>query len=218
MGIERSQPRLSPSILLVDDLPANLLAMEFILGNQGYNLVKARSGEEALRLLLRQDFAMVLLDVQMADMDGFETARLIRGRPRCRSLPILFLTAHDDNRLPIEEAYALGAVDYLVKPLSPVILRSKVAAFVELFEKTEQIKHQAELLQEKTEDRLRLALEAADIGIWEHDLRTGKMTWSRALQGPLWAAGHHGNQLRHVPRRPPPGRPRPHAPDGEARP
>ena len=105
------------NILLVDDLPANLLALEAVLGDLGQNLIKADSGEEALRQLLVHDFAVILLDVRMQGMDGFETARMIRARKRSRHTPIIFLTAHEDNRLSIEQAYTLGAVDYLVKPL-----------------------------------------------------------------------------------------------------
>src|SRR6185369_17606095 len=94
---------------------------------------RARSGEEALSAVLKGDFAVVLLDVRMPGLDGFETARLIRGRERSRHTPIIFLTGYDLNRLSAEEAYALGAVDYLVKPLVPAALRAKVAGFVELF-------------------------------------------------------------------------------------
>src|SRR5438067_12192026 len=150
-------------ILLVDDRPANLLALEAILDDLGHNLVKAASGEEALRLLQGQEFAAVLLDVQMPGMDGFETAKLIRRREQVRHTPIIFLTAYEDNRLPVDEAYALGAVDYLVKPLVPVILRAKVAGFVELYAKTEQIKRQAEQLRqaERREFEPKLAEENA---------------------------------------------------------
>jgi len=126
-------PAPNANVLLVDDQPANLLALEAMLGGLGYTLVRAHSGPEALRLLRRDDFAVVLLDVQMPGLDGFDTARLIRGRQQSLHTPIIFLTAYDLNRLTVEEAYALGAVDYLVKPLLPAILRAKVAAFVELF-------------------------------------------------------------------------------------
>src|SRR5207302_9872838 len=132
------------NILLVDDLPANLLALEAVLGDLGQNLIKADSGEEALRQLLVHDFAVILLDVRMQGMDGFETARMIRARKRTRHTPIIFLTAHEDNRLSIEQAYTLGAVDYLVKPWVPAILRSKVAWFVELYQKNEQVRRQTE--------------------------------------------------------------------------
>jgi PAS domain S-box-containing protein len=135
-------------VLLVDDRDANLLALEVILGDLGHDLVEARSGEEALRLLLNRDFAVVLLDVQMDGLDGFETAKLIRSLQRSKHTPIIFLTAYGDDPLDVEKAYGLGAVDYLVKPLLPVVVRAKVAGFVELYRKTEQVKRQAEQLRE----------------------------------------------------------------------
>ena len=151
------------NILLVDDQPANLLALEAILQELGHNLVKARSGEEALQRLLGDEFAVLLLDVQMPGLDGFETARLIRGREKSRHTPIIFLTAFESDRFPVERAYSLGAVDYLVKPLVPIIVQAKVAGFVELFEKTQQIKRQAERLRqiERREFEERLAEENA---------------------------------------------------------
>jgi PAS domain S-box-containing protein len=129
------------NILLVDDQEANLLALEAILAPLGQHLVKGRSGEEALRHLLAADFAAVLLDIQMQGLDGFETARLIRGRPRSAHTPIIFLTAHETPDFPAVKAYALGAVDYLVKPLVPEILRAKVDVFVKLYQRTEQVRH-----------------------------------------------------------------------------
>jgi PAS domain S-box-containing protein len=151
------------SILLVDDQPANLLALEAILADLGQNLVTARSGAEALRRLLDEDFAVVLLDIQMQGPDGFDTAQLIRGRERSRHTPIIFLTAHESALFPAAKAYTLGAVDYLVKPLVPTILRAKVAVFVELFQKTEQLRRQAERLRqaERREFEQRLAEENA---------------------------------------------------------
>src|SRR5207248_554924 len=135
------------NILLVDDHSANLLALEAILADLGHNLVKALSGEEALQILLEQDIAVVLLDVQMPGLDGFQTARQMRAREKDRHVPIIFLTAYEDDRFPMEQAYALGAVDYLTKPLVPFVLHAKVAGLVELFQKTEQIKQQAEQLR-----------------------------------------------------------------------
>src|SRR6266542_1108800 len=156
-------PEPKANILLVDDQPANLLALQAILEDLGQNLVTAYSGEDALRRLLDQDFAVVLLDVWMHGFDGFETAKLIRSRERSRHTPIIFLTAHDGNSLSVEEAYSLGAVDYLVKPLVPVILRAKVAGFIELFQKTEQVRRQADLLRqvERGEFEKKLAEENA---------------------------------------------------------
>jgi PAS domain S-box-containing protein len=155
----------------VDDNPANLLALEAILEDLGHNLVKAASGQEALRRLLDQDFAVVLLDVRMDGLDGFETAQLIRSRKRSRHTPIIFLTAYEDNRLSVEAAYALGAVDYLVTPLVPVILRSKVAGFVELFEKTEQIKRQAEELRSMERRRFERSLAEENARLRESEER-----------------------------------------------
>jgi signal transduction histidine kinase len=128
------------NILLVDDEPANLLALEAVLGGLGQNLVRASSGEEALRRLSKDDFAVVLLDLQMPALDGFETAQRIRSRERSRYTPVIFLTAHDSADFPIDRAYRLGAVDYLVKPLVPDILRAKVAVFVELARRAEQVR------------------------------------------------------------------------------
>jgi PAS domain S-box-containing protein len=135
------------NILLVDDQPANLLALEAILDGLDLNLVRARSGEEALRHMEGKEFAAVLLDIHMPGMDGFETATHIRSREGGGRTPILFVTAHEGDRAWVERAYALGAVDYLVKPLVPVIVRAKVAGFVELFEKTQEVIRQAEELR-----------------------------------------------------------------------
>jgi signal transduction histidine kinase/response regulator RpfG family c-di-GMP phosphodiesterase len=137
------------NILMVDDSPTNLLALESILEGPDRNLVKATSGDEALRYLLNTDVAVVLLDVYMPGIDGLETAALIRGREKSRDIPIIFLTADSMGNRHIAKGYSLGAVDYILKPVEPDILRSKVAVFVELFKKTEEIKRQAELLHEK---------------------------------------------------------------------
>jgi PAS domain S-box-containing protein len=128
------------NILLVDDRPENLLALEAILGELGETLVRANSGEAALKRILETDFAAVLLDVQMPGLSGFEVAKLIRSRERSRHTPVIFLTAAHADEFPIERAYALGAVDYLVKPLVPVILRAKVAVFVDLYRKSQELR------------------------------------------------------------------------------
>jgi PAS domain S-box-containing protein len=130
------------NILLVDDQPNNLLALESILGSD-QNLVRAESGRAALRALLERDFAVILLDVQMPDLDGFETASLIRERDKSRHTPIIFLTALSRNETHVFRGYELGAVDYIFKPYEPEILRSKVNVFVELFRKTRAITRQA---------------------------------------------------------------------------
>lgn len=130
------------SILLVDDQPNNLLALESILGDMG-DLVKAHSGRAALRHLLEIDFAVILLDVQMPDMDGFETASLIRERDKSCETPIIFLTALSRSETNVFRGYELGAVDYIFKPFHPEILRSKVSVFAELFRRRETLKRQA---------------------------------------------------------------------------
>jgi PAS domain S-box-containing protein len=125
-------------LLLVDDEPANLLSLEAVLEGLGATIVTARSGEEALRALVDDTFAVVLLDVQLPGMSGYETAKRIRRHGPSRGTPIIFITAYDDDpSFPVTEAYALGAVDYLVKPIIPVILRTKVTVFIDLFRRTQ---------------------------------------------------------------------------------
>jgi signal transduction histidine kinase/DNA-binding response OmpR family regulator len=136
-------------ILMVDDSATNLLALESILQAPDRNLVSAASGEDALRYLLTNEVAVILMDVYMPDLDGLETAELIRGRDKSRNIPIIFLTADSTGGRHLSRGYSLGAVDYIVKPIEPDILRSKVAVFVELFKKTQEVKQQAELLREK---------------------------------------------------------------------
>jgi signal transduction histidine kinase/DNA-binding response OmpR family regulator len=130
-------------ILTVDDLPEKLLAMELVLQQTGVTVVQARSGREALRRLLDRDFAVVLLDVNMPDMDGFETARLIRQRKRSEHTPIIFVTAFSDE-MHTTRGYSLGAVDYILSPVIPDVLRTKVGVFVDLYRKTAQVERQAE--------------------------------------------------------------------------
>ena len=141
------QPEPKVNILMVDDHPENLVALEAILDSLGQNLVKATSGTEALRCLLDQDFAVILLDVQMPGMDGFETATLIRQRARSQHTPIIFLTAINRSDIHVARGYSIGAVDYLFKPIEPEILISKVAVFVSLFKKTEEVKRQTKQLE-----------------------------------------------------------------------
>lgn len=164
------------NVLLVDDRPENLLALEAILNSPSYNLVQANSGTEALRCLLNQDFAVILLDVQMPGMDGFETATLIRSRDRSRSTPIIFITAFSSNDTHVFKGYSLGAVDYLFKPLKPEILTSKVQVFVELFQKTVEVKQQATQLAavnselSKSEERFRTLCACSPLGIYVADV------------------------------------------------
>ncbi|MDX6497642.1 MAG: hypothetical protein QOG23_902 [Blastocatellia bacterium] len=140
------------NILMVDDSATNLLALESILKTPDRNLVRASSGEEALRYLLDNEAAVVLLDVYMPGIDGLETAELIRSREKSSDIPIIFLTANSTGVSHLSRGYSLGAVDYIVKPVDPDILRSKVAVFVELFKKNQEIQQQAALLEEKNRE------------------------------------------------------------------
>ena len=145
-------------ILLVDDHEENLLALEAILTDESYNLVRARSGREALREVLARDFAIILLDVAMPHLDGYETASIIRQRDRSRDTPIIFLTANYRTDTHVFRGYSVGAVDYIFKPFSPDVLKSKVAVFVELYTKREALKRHSEALQrahDELEDRVR---------------------------------------------------------------
>lgn len=134
-------------VLLVDDRPENLLALEAILQGLDQELVTADSGEEALKRLLTDDFAVILLDVQMPGMDGFETAEHIKRRERTRHVPIVFLTAIDREPHHAFRGYSVGAVDYLAKPFDPWVLRAKVAVFLDLWEKNRQLQEQADKLK-----------------------------------------------------------------------
>jgi PAS domain S-box-containing protein len=160
----------------VDDHTENLLALEGILGGLGQNLVRATSGAQALKCLLNQDFAVILLDVQMPDMDGFETAALIRQRKRSLHTPIIFLTAFSTSDNMVERGYSLGAVDYLFKPLHPEILKSKVVAFIDLYQKTAEIERQAAELAainaelKKSEEKFRGLSACSPVGIFLTDI------------------------------------------------
>ncbi len=148
----------SVKILVVDDLPEKLLVYETILGGLGPTLVTARSGEEALRAVLRDDFAVILLDVQMpGGMSGLEAAALIRGRRRSAHTPIIFLTAFGADEVRAAEGYAQGAVDYMSTPVVPEILRAKVRVFVDLYRMTQQVKQQAEERVALAEERAKRA-------------------------------------------------------------
>ncbi len=130
------------NVLVVDDVPERTKAIEDALGNLNQTIVKASSGREALRCLLRDDFAVILMDIDMAEMDGFETAGLIRQRKRSEHTPIIFVTADDDAR-QVAMGYSLGAVDFVARPIEPEVLRTKVGVFVDLYQKTETIRQQA---------------------------------------------------------------------------
>ena len=148
VDVERASRDDRVNILLVDDRAENLLALEAILEPLGERTVRAHSGDEALKYLLTDDFAVILLDVQMPGLNGFETAELIKSRERTRYIPIIFLTAISKDEAYVFRGYSVGAVDYMSKPFQPDVLRSKVAVFVDLYRKQRQLKEQESLLHE----------------------------------------------------------------------
>ncbi|HEY0056678.1 MAG TPA: hybrid sensor histidine kinase/response regulator [Pedobacter sp.] len=144
-------------ILLVDDRPDNLMSMEIVLENQGYQFYKATSGKEALKILLKEeDFSLILLDVRMPIMDGYETAELIYQREKLKLVPIIFITGQDYEEAAMFKGYQTGAVDYIRKPFNPQILRSKVAVFAELHRKNQLLSRQEEKLRIINDDLMRL--------------------------------------------------------------
>ncbi|ABF90527.1 response regulator/sensor histidine kinase AsgD [Myxococcus xanthus DK 1622] len=151
----------TPAVLLVDDHVSNLVSLEAILEPLGIRMDKACSGEQALRFLLREDYAVILLDVRMVGLSGFETAALIKQRERTRNVPIIFLTAYGRDDAELVTGYATGAVDFLQKPFPPEVLRSKVSVFVELFRAQQQVRRQSELLRQKEAEARDAALRAA---------------------------------------------------------
>ena len=209
-----------PTILLVDDQDRNLDALEVILEPAGYALVRARSAEEALLVLLKGEFAAIICDIRMPGIGGIELARMIKQRRRTQYIPILFLTAHTVEEADVLRGYGVGAVDYLSKPINPDILRSKVAVFAELYRATralaeankaladevgekqraqealrqakDELEHRveertAELIAanralRESEERMSLAMQGAAMGVYSHDLRTGQMQMSKALE------------------------------------
>ena len=168
------------NVLLVDDEPANLLALEVVLEPLGANLVRASSGEQALRKLQDEDFAAILLDVRMPGMDGFEAAKLIRSRPRSRVTPILFVTA-DGSELSVEEAYAMGAVDFLTKPLIAAVIKAKVAFFIELQRGKDELRAAG---RRASQERAFLAavLEAIEDGVVACDAKGRLTLFNRATR------------------------------------
>lgn len=139
-------------VLIVDDTPENLLVLESLLEDMDCNIIKAASGNDALGLMLDYDFALVLLDVQMPEMDGFETAKLMKGSELTRYIPIIFVTAISKEKLSIFKGYEAGAVDYLFKPIEPEIFRSKVRVFLELYSQKKLVEYQSELLKLKIKE------------------------------------------------------------------
>lgn len=174
-------------ILLVDDRPENLLALEAVLESEQYHLVKATSGEEALRCLLKDEFAVIVLDVQMPGLDGIETAKLIKAREKTKDIPIIFISANSKEAEHLFAGYSAGGIDYMVKPFIPQILKSKIEAFVHMYQTNNRLKTQSALLHQKTQELERInyelvvAKEAAEIAVkakteflamMSHEIRT----------------------------------------------
>src|SRR2546430_2095338 len=205
VGMAERRPRVG--LLVVDDEPANLAALEVVLAPLEQRIVLARSGREALRHLLRDDFAAILLDVRMPEMDGFETAELVRARPATQSTPILFVTAFPEAEQDLQRAYRIGAADVIFKPFVPEFLRTKVGVFVDLHQQQRSIRELLAQAQESSRAKseflnmaaheLRTPL-AVIVGYLSmlHDGTFGEVTedWSRVLQILI----QKGEELNHI--------------------
>ena len=182
------------NVLLVDDQPAKLLANEEILRDLGENLVKASSAREALEFLLKNDAAVVLIDVCMPELDGFQLAAMIRDHPRFQRTAIIFISAIQVDDVDRLRGYEMGAVDYVPVPVVPAVLRAKVKVFAELYRKTRELERFNSELERRvaertaeleasaarlldSEQQLRLATEAAEIGLWDVDNVTDTLFW-----------------------------------------
>src|SRR6188768_4341816 len=152
-----------PAVLAVDDVQANLVAVQALLEDMDCDIVSARSGNEALRYLLRRDFAVVLLDVQMPEMDGYEVAHHARRNPSTRDVPIIFLTAANNSEGMVLRGYGSGAVDFLFKPLNPSILRAKVRVFLELHAARRKVEAAKSALERSNAQLQSLASEKASL-------------------------------------------------------
>jgi PAS domain S-box-containing protein len=186
-GVAPSSLRDRANLLLVDDREENLLALEAVLEPLGHTLVSVTSGAAALKRLLLEDYACILLDVQMPEIDGFELAELIKQRERSQHIPIIFVTALSKDERHVYRGYSAGAVDYIFKPIDPDVLRSKVSVFVELWEKGEQLQEQAERLREQevaaveraSEERYRQLADAMPQIVWTADTAGGATYFNR---------------------------------------
>ncbi|MFC6061920.1 response regulator [Streptomyces ochraceiscleroticus] len=178
-------------ILLVDDMEENLAALEAVLRSLGEPLVRARSGEEAMKALLRQDFAVVLLDILMPGMDGFETASNIKRLDQAKHIPIIFLTGTDADSGYAFRGYSTGAADYLTKPFDPWVLRAKVKVFLELHQKNRQLRRL------RQQDRNRLDELADRIALMEQALATGDHVEAGELRARMAALEETVRALRH---------------------
>src|SRR6185436_11537003 len=178
----RSSPAVAPevqtalpdpvNILLVDDKPENLAVLESILERDDYRLTKAQSAQEALVALINTDFALIVLDVRMPETSGFELAQIIKERKRTRDVPIIFVTAHYSEDQHILSGYSAGAVDYMTKPVNPVILKSKAAVFADLYRKTKALNEANQVLHNRNQELVIVnkELEAFSYSV-SHDLR-----------------------------------------------
>jgi CheY-like chemotaxis protein len=179
------------NILAVDDSPEKLLALTAVLSELNQNVVTAASGREALRQLLRQEFAVILLDVNMPGLDGFETAALIRQRLSSEHTPIIFITAYGDQTHAVR-GYSLGAVDYILAPVEPEVLKTKVMVFVELFRKTAEIRRQARTLENRALQFQRLT--RASVAINSASRSTACWPSSPIWRGRSWARSRPGRR------------------------
>jgi PAS domain S-box-containing protein len=181
-------PRRQANILMVDDRPENLLALDAILEPLGERLIHAGSGEEALRILLEEDVALILLDVQMPGMDGFETATFIKARAKTRHIPIIFLTAVGKDQMPEFAGYSAGAVDYLYKPLDSTILQAKVTTFIDLHHKSWELRERGEKLRQA--ERRQREIELAEM---ERRSEERYRSLAEAMPQIVWVANADGD-------------------------